>query len=1652
MKSRHPILASDDDGDYIVGIIRQLPNLFEEFFETLADALEVEHELRIKGIVVSMEFRQNESSSSTDGADAGGGPSGEAADNPLSTLSLESKEMLLKPNFNNSRKTGADGNFRLSISDTSNLKENQDWGSVLVSGSGLSSRVRNPNTVASRAFLRENERGTRSSGNSGGNNNKNNNTAANNAPSSRISTVLVDSGIGRLAVPTSATIETEEDIVHLIMLRMRSAKLFAYIRRITSELEQIPASSFRIVSAGRHLEVNTVLTHILSKVVLLWNGEAGLSLNEQALGWSKPLVKLGQDAVSQLDCTIIVFSAKRRLRRDMTSPTSPIYFIIRLCTVLSVLVTVAAAITFAIVPPQSVIAITLMLVFGAVSVIMCSVLVFAYTSAVSALAAMLETVADVDISGHIAAHTGPHQKSTSSLFDASGGGDVFGSSLPLYEQIQRHRKESRYNDGIDDSAQSSLTTNLAGQEESHQRVGMQTTTRVVHVNNQRKGGEGPMDASANVPVSLTTAPTLEGVFGSINYETSPAASPTRALQPRDKSSNILVGAPPVVVPVSSSAYGGSERGGLHHYPAGSSGVMNSYSDNSLLAAPLNSESGMYFPLFYSSPGIGGLPPGVSTAFVDCRFIDAQLVMIGFDESFNVVLWNAAAEAATGFLETEVLGKPIIELLEAPFPDFNTLVADEQVTSAVKILLKAFATSSIPMFAICAPVVVSRQSYQQAFSQSQYTSNNSAPSSSRASMHMHPSQYRANQQRSISGTGFSGSRFANDADPIFSNHSSSAFNGNVRRGSTPIECVTVGHVLICSAGKDNLQDANFYMTNYFASQLAVNLRRVVEDGSIQYKQDRQIISAIRDFAARGASRFLRESAKTLADEWEWVSGQQLLSRALRHHLNKCEVIPLGENFPTTLFIHCESVSRCLERIVELSPSNCTVMLDIVVDTIRNVASLTATITIVDNKADSRNRSRNSSLTTDPAATPFLMRSSPKLIPSLAAGDAGSLAGGSVNQAPQGILKKPSSTLSSSPTPLSTLPDQLKEEDSFPDSNDENAASTSTKKVLITTTEATPTDSTLLPDTQTLSSKPSTVLVSALAAVPRSTDSSHEDVTFDLDSMLVPGTGLPKALNRCFGIVTSKRDETVLELTVPCQLTSYNIAVGAVGAFEEAELMDNDSSMDAAPLGVGGALNSSLTAVGGGGFGDYLSVSQSYLQQSGIGGPGRPAITCTVNVMTMISNLVDQHNLSLVLLKTAFIALTNIRHANDLESKIRSNNVDVVVADKHLYWQTKTLLQDRLDVFLVPLMSANAPHDPLIPYILRTPIDHKAVVALMTDIGEQVEGRKRAQKEREERERILASRQDSPWTQGKLLGRGACGVVYEAIIDLTGGKMAVKMFYFKKTSDADKEMALMLQEIKIMCSLVHPNIVRYFYCERKDQNLNLFMELCDGSLADYISKKKQAPNNAHQGNSQNMMSTNEIIEQTLRALVYLHDMGITHRDIKPQNILIKGRLIKMTDFGTARQNMEEDLLDVQGTFRYMAPEVYRGQPHSQSCDIWSLGCLTAELLGSPLVFMEPKNHPMLGDMTGVTVPTSLRGEVRDFVEQCLNMDPYARPRASMLLLHPFLTSDSEVQTLLSFADAQARPGGKRDSVASHASAFSLSSAASKVSKATTSKARF
>lgn len=268
---------------------------------------------------------------------------------------------------------------------------------------------------------------------------------------------------------------------------------------------------------------------------------------------------------------------------------------------------------------------------------------------------------------------------------------------------------------------------------------------------------------------------------------------------------------------------------------------------------------------------------------------------------------------------------------------------------------------------------------------------------------------------------------------------------------------------------------------------------------------------------------------------------------------------------------------------------------------------------------------------------------------------------------------------------------------------------------------------------------------------------------------------------------------------------------------------------------------------------------------------------------------------------------------------------------------------------------------------------------------------------------------PYTLGRRLGGGAYGNVFEAEMEATGAKCAVKRMYLKEEEENDEDenagpsaqLREIAQEVEIMSSLAHPNIVKYMFCERDDNCISIFMELCSGgSLTSLI-------NNGELGDP---AQVKRILTDIISAVAYLHNKRIVHRDMKPDNVLFRDGRAKVTDFGTAVLKRERgDLRLVKGTFAYMAPEILCGEPYGKACDVWSIGCIAADVLFVDLpqrAFGLPEMGEYYRQMQmdsaleiDCDVPT-----VKDFLCCCLQRNPAARLTTAELLQHDMLRAEN------------------------------------------------
>lgn len=191
-------------------------------------------------------------------------------------------------------------------------------------------------------------------------------------------------------------------------------------------------------------------------------------------------------------------------------------------------------------------------------------------------------------------------------------------------------------------------------------------------------------------------------------------------------------------------------------------------------------------------------------------------------------------------------------------------------------------------------------------------------------------------------------------------------------------------------------------------------------------------------------------------------------------------------------------------------------------------------------------------------------------------------------------------------------------------------------------------------------------------------------------------------------------------------------------------------------------------------------------------------------------------------------------------------------------------------------------------------------------------------------------------GKELGKGAFGSVAIVKRAADGRTYAMKRVKISQLGTKERENAL--NEVRILASLKHPNIIGYkeAFFDEDSKTLNIVMEFADdGDLDSKIQK--------HSKNRTNF-SENDLwsyLVQILNGLKYLHDSKIMHRDLKCANIfMLKNGTLKLGDLNVSKI-VKMGLAHTQtGTPYYASPEVWADKPYDYKSDIWSVACVMYE----------------------------------------------------------------------------------------------------------------
>lgn len=263
--------------------------------------------------------------------------------------------------------------------------------------------------------------------------------------------------------------------------------------------------------------------------------------------------------------------------------------------------------------------------------------------------------------------------------------------------------------------------------------------------------------------------------------------------------------------------------------------------------------------------------------------------------------------------------------------------------------------------------------------------------------------------------------------------------------------------------------------------------------------------------------------------------------------------------------------------------------------------------------------------------------------------------------------------------------------------------------------------------------------------------------------------------------------------------------------------------------------------------------------------------------------------------------------------------------------------------------------------------------------------------------------------KVLGLGISGKVLEVINKKDQKKYALK--FLPDNPKSRREIELHWK------SSICENIVKIkdvFENEKNNQRVLLVvMESMDGGeLFERITQKEKLDEN----------EAAKIMKDICNAVKYLHDNDIAHRDLKPENLLISRKngsyeeIVKLTDFGFAKQTKGKTLQTACYTPYYVAPEVFDSRKYDKACDIWSLGVIMFILLSGNPPFYSYHGHSMSPGMkrrikTGRyqfegNVWRNISVEAKDLIKGMLQTDPDKRLTIDEIMKNKWISENTSV----------------------------------------------
>ncbi|TMS36128.1 hypothetical protein L596_003376 [Steinernema carpocapsae] len=263
----------------------------------------------------------------------------------------------------------------------------------------------------------------------------------------------------------------------------------------------------------------------------------------------------------------------------------------------------------------------------------------------------------------------------------------------------------------------------------------------------------------------------------------------------------------------------------------------------------------------------------------------------------------------------------------------------------------------------------------------------------------------------------------------------------------------------------------------------------------------------------------------------------------------------------------------------------------------------------------------------------------------------------------------------------------------------------------------------------------------------------------------------------------------------------------------------------------------------------------------------------------------------------------------------------------------------------------------------------------------------------------------WSVVGELGDGAFGKVEKVINRHDQNLLAASKVIEIEDGEELKDFVV---EIEILVGCKHENIVGLLDCFYADSRLSIMLEFCAGGAVDGIMVELDKPLTEPQ--------IAYISKYVCKAMIFLHENGVIHRDLKAGNVLLTSNaVVKLADFGVSA--IMKDKFQRRNTFigtpYWMAPEViacetFNDQPYDCKADVWSFGITLIEMAQ-----MEPPNSEVSAMRVLIKIQKSEPPKLcdpgrwtmffNDFLTRCLVKNPSERCCATDLLTHPFLENN-------------------------------------------------